>query len=304
MGNKVEKKSEKKDDTILKKALKRTPEEVLKEKEYIDVGERHWWHWWTENWRWMKFGVMGLAIVWLLGVNLGWWREDAGVSQIRVSAMTPGVEVPDLPMRVLDGSKKLVALTFDDGPNESTTQRLLDILKEKHVYATFFVLGIQAERYPDIVKREIREGHEVGSHTMRHKVLSTLPANAIKDDTNDMKRVMTGILGYNTKITRPPYGAINDTVRGSLGAPLIIWSVDTEDWKSKDAGAVRAEAERATFDGAIVLMHDIYPSTVDAVGGIIDSLRSQDYEFVTVSEMAKARKVKMQNGEVYGAFKR
>lgn len=269
--------------------------------EYIDTGEEHWWR---ENWRWMKFGVMGLVIAWLLGVNLGWWREDAGVNPRKISAVAvnPGVEVPDLPQRFLDGSKKLVALTFDDGPNESTTSRLLDILKEKNAYVTFFVLGIQAEKYPDLVKREVREGHEVGSHTMRHKILSTLPANAIKDDKNEMSKVITGILGYNTKIIRPPYGAINNTVRDSLGVPLIIWTVDTEDWKSKNADAIKAEAERATFDGAIVLMHDIYPSTVDAVGGIIDSLRKQNYEFVTVSEMAKARKVKMKNGEVYGAF--
>lgn len=298
MGNKV------------KQSTKKTPKEALEKTsmkaDYIDVGERHWWYWWTENWRWMKFGVMGLIIIWLLGVNLGWWREDAGVNPRKISAVLidPRVEVPNLPQRFLDGSKKLVALTFDDGPNEGTTTRLLDILKEKNVYATFFVLGIQAEKYPDIVKREVREGHEVGSHTMRHKVLTTLSAEAIKSDTNDANRTIKSILGYNAKIIRPPYGIINDTVRGALGAPLITWTVDTEDWKSKNADAVKAEVEKAVFDGSIVLMHDIYPSTVDAVGGIIDNLKKQDYEFVTVSEMAKARKVKLKSGEVYGGFAR
>lgn len=199
--------------------------------------------------------------------------------------------------------KKLVALTFDDGPSAATTGRLLDILKAKGVRATFFVVGSMAQRSPDLVRREAAEGHEVGSHSTYHQDLSKLGAADLQAEVAEMDRIFTEILGRKAGIMRPPYGAVSDVMRGYLGKPMIYWAVDPLDWKYRDAATVRGNVVGATFDGAVVLLHDIHSSTVDAVAGIIDDLRAQGYEFLTVSELAAARGVSLSNGVVYYHFK-
>lgn len=257
--------------------------------------------WWRDNWRWMRIGVVGLIFVGLLGCIFGWWQVNTDLGWAMPTApMQQHVEVKDLM------SKKLVALTFDDGPSGVTTPGLLNILKEKNVRVTFFTLGTMVQNNPDLIKREFAEGHEVASHTMRHKQLNKLSDEAVRTEVNEAKQAITAVLGEGNgaNLMRPPYGAINNTVRKNAGAPLIIWTVDTLDWKSKDAKAVVAETESNVFDGAIILMHDIYQSTIEAVGTVIDDLRRQGYEFVTVSEMAKLRGVTLQNGETYGSIKK
>lgn len=209
----------------------------------------------------------------------------------------PAVTVP------MTNGKKLVALTFDDGPSTATTGRLLDILKAKGVKATFFVVGTMASRAPDLLKREVAEGHEVGSHSTYHQDLSKLNATDLQADVANMDRIFTETLGRKVEIMRPPYGSVSDIMRGYLGKPMIYWSVDPMDWKYRDAATVRANVVGATFDGAVVLMHDIHASTVDAVAGIIDDLRAQGYEFLTVSELAAARGVGLTSGVVYYNFK-
>lgn len=208
----------------------------------------------------------------------------------------------NLPVRGVK-DKKLIALTFDDGPAPATTVRLLDILKEKKVKATFFVIGKMAQAAPDILKRMEQAGHVVGSHTMGHVNLATLDVAAIKQDVMTIDGVFRENLGHAAKLTRPPYGEINDNVKTGVGQPLVIWSIDPEDWRTKDAVAIRKHVVERAFDGAIVLMHDIYNSTVDAVSGMIDDLRKAGYELVTVPEMAQARGVTMVKGEVYGSFR-
>lgn len=199
--------------------------------------------------------------------------------------------------------KKLIALTFDDGPAPATTLRLLDILKEKKAKATFFVVGKMAQAAPEILQRIEQAGHVVGSHTMGHVNLTTLDVTAIKQDVATIDGVFRRNLGHAAKLTRPPYGEINDNVKAGVGQPLVIWSIDPEDWRTKDAVAIRKHVVERAFDGGIVLMHDIYDSTVDAVGGMIDDLRKAGYELVTVPEMAQARGVTMVKGEVYGSFR-
>ena len=199
--------------------------------------------------------------------------------------------------------KKLVALTFDDGPSADTTPRLLDILFEKDVPATFFMLGSRARNNPDIVKRAEREYHIVASHTMYHQNLIRISVTAAEADVNESKEVFKGILGYNSKLTRPPYGNINDTVRKVIGTPLILWSVDSADWHNQDPNTILAIIKSQLHDGAIILMHDIYSTSVDAVPIIIDELRKDGYEFVTVPELAKARKINLASGTAYYNFR-
>ncbi len=199
--------------------------------------------------------------------------------------------------------RKLVALTFDDGPSAATTGRLLDILNNKGVKVTFFVLGTMAQRAPDVVRRAEAEGHEVASHTMWHNNLSTEGVADLQGEAATMNQVFTEILGRTPKFTRPPYGNFTSEALAAFGQPFVIWSVDPEDWRYRNAATVRSNVVGATRDGDIVLMHDIYASTVDAVEGIIDDLRAQGYEFLTVSELAAARGVGLASGYAYYYFR-
>lgn len=216
---------------------------------------------------------------------------------------TPKTEAPQPVTVPQNTGRKVVALTFDDGPSASTTGRLLDILAAKQVKVTFFVLGNMAQKSPEIVKRQVAEGHEVESHTLSHQNLVKLSGTAIQGEIGGADDILRGITGSPAKLVRPPYGSINDTVRANVGKPMILWTVDPEDWKYRNAATVRANVVSKTFDGAIVLMHDIHGTTVDAVGAIIDDLRTAGYEFLTVSEMAAERGVVMQNGVAYGSFR-
>lgn len=214
----------------------------------------------------------------------------------------PATETPPVKREDL-GAKKLVALTFDDGPSAVTTPRLLDILAEKQVKVTFFVVGNMAQKAPEILQREKVEGHEVGSHTMTHANLKKATVAGIQWEKQAMDELFQNVLGVKVQLMRPPYGVINDTVRAQIGQPMILWTVDPEDWKYKNAESVRSKVLSGVFDGAIVLMHDIYPTTVDAVPQIIDELRAAGYEFLTVSELAAQRGVTLQSGWSYGSFR-
>ena len=181
-----------------------------------------------------------------------------------------------------------VALTFDDGPGPYT-QRLLDELEAAHATATFFLVGEQAQSYPAAVHREFSDGFEIGNHTWDHKDLTTLsPADATAEisRTADLLESMTGT---RPTLLRPPYGAHNPAVDALVGSPEILWSVDTVDWRDRDAAIVASRAVLEAKPGAIILMHDIHPTTVDAVPTILQSLHDAGYTFVTVSQLLAAR---------------
>lgn len=207
---------------------------------------------------------------------------------VDVSGVTPG--------------SKLVALTFDDGPSAATTPRLLDILAANNVKATFFVLGTMAQRSPDLVRREVAEGHEVGSHTPYHNQLTNLSFAQVRAEAVEMDRIFTNILGTVPPFTRPPYGSYNATVGQALGQPMILWSVDPRDWADRNAAVVCTRVVNATVNGSIVLVHDIHATTVDAVPCIINELKARGFEFLTVSELAAARGVSLVNGQAYFSF--
>ncbi|MBR3236461.1 polysaccharide deacetylase family protein [Candidatus Saccharibacteria bacterium] len=249
---------------------------------------------------WLKLVVVTLigiiSIIDLLNLTISSTGEY-GV-RARIAPMSKHLKVTE---RVLAG-KKLVALTFDDGPSDATTPRLLDILTEKDVPATFFMLGTKAKAFPKIVKRASKNGHEVASHTMYHQNLVRISADAAKNDINEAKTVIKEIIGRSPRLTRPPYGNINNAVRDNVGTPMILWSVDTEDWRSKNVDSIVSVAMSELHDGAIILMHDIYPTSVDAVSKLIDTIRKEGYEFASISELTKIRGVKLKNGVAYYNF--
>ena len=219
-------------------------------------------------------------------------------ASIAVAPMSRHVRATE---RILEG-KKLVALTFDDGPSSETTPRLLDILRQKDVRATFFMLGSRASTNPELVKLVEKDWHEVASHTMYHQNLIKLKEQAVQSDINEANVVFNQILGHTPSFTRPPYGNINDNVRSYVNTPMILWSVDTEDWKNKNTESIVSLTLSEVYDGGIILMHDIYPTSVDAVPVLIDTLRNDGYEFVTISELTKIRKINPIKGNAYYSF--
>ena len=248
---------------------------------------------------WLRILLVVVAIIWVV-LDLSSCtisRVGGSLDVLQVTPMFRHVRTRDL-----DG-KKLIALTFDDGPSEATTPVLLDLLHKKSATATFFMLGSRARSYPDIVKRAEREGHLVASHTMYHQNFATISTGAIKDDIVESRVVFDDILGHYPALARPPYGNINNTVRDNIQAPIILWSVDTLDWKNKDAAAIDEIAHEQAHDGAVVLMHDIYETSIQAVDRLIDEFRDEGYEFVTVSELAKLRGATLNNGVIYYNFR-
>ena len=251
---------------------------------------------------WLRFVFLGfLAVFAVLFVDWAVPKEVPDVVQAEpVITLTWSGSLER--ERDLSGSK-LVALTFDDGPDAATTARLLDILKEKQVKATFFELGNRILAAPEVSKRAVSEGHEVESHSVAHADLRTLSGTGLSTDYERMQEIFREVLGYEPRYLRPPYGAVSARVC-SLPIVLMGWTVDSLDWKSRDAVAILSEVQRASFDGAVILMHDIYDTTVDAVAPTIDWLREQGYEFVTIDEMVAVRGGELSPGILYGDFSR
>lgn len=178
-----------------------------------------------------------------------------------------------------------VALTFDDGPSTATTGRLLDTLSQLGVHATFFTIGEHVAQAPQLVAREVREGHVVGDHTWDHADLTKLSAAAVDQEIARASQAVASASGTAPVLVRPPYGAWNDTVRNAVswrGGAIILWNIDSEDWKSRNTRAVVDRVLATARPGSIVLMHDIYPTTVDAVPQIVQGLRERGLTPVTV----------------------
>ena len=186
-------------------------------------------------------------------------------------------------------SEPYVALTFDDGPHASLTPKLLDMLKARHIRATFFVVGENAAQYPDILKRAVAEGHEIGNHSWSHPNFAKMSESAVRSQVERTQEAVTRATGIAPTILRPPYGSITDRERhllhDSMGFKVILWDVDPLDWKDRNSATVARRILAETRPGSIVLAHDIHATTVAAMPNVIDSLIAKGYKFATVSEL-------------------
>ncbi|MBO5469194.1 MAG: polysaccharide deacetylase family protein [Lachnospiraceae bacterium] len=198
----------------------------------------------------------------------------------------------------IDPNKKMVALTFDDGPGKYT-KTIVDCLKKNDAKATFFVVGTSLASYPDAVKYADKAGCEIGSHTYDHKDLARLSADEVKKEVSSTDQKLKKLIGKNAALMRPPYGSIGDTVKKNVGKPMILWSIDTLDWKTRDTQKTIDAVMKDVKDGDIVLMHDIHEPTKNAALQIIPRLKKQGYQLVTVSELAKYRGYKLEKGVAY-----
>ncbi len=198
--------------------------------------------------------------------------------------------------------KKMVALTFDDGPSEYSLE-ILDCLLENNSKATFFELGNRMKNNNEITKKLYDSGMEIGSHTYSHKYLTRIDKNGVLNEINSVSILFNEITNDNIKLLRAPYGSVNSNVRELSPFPIILWNIDTKDWLYKDPSKSSPIVLDHVSDGDIVLMHDVHKPTIELVKIIVPELKARGFELVTVSELAKYKNMKLENGVVYRKIK-
>lgn len=228
---------------------------------------------------------------------------EAGKSTVEVTAeasdgsgVKASVEVRVL--EAIDPQKPMVAITYDDGPNPDTTPTVLDALEENYGVATFFMQGQYIEGNEEILQRSYAMGNELANHSWNHPQLTKLSADQIQKQLSDTDEKIKSACNVENPILRPPYGAFNDTVKSAAGKPLILWSLDTLDWKTRNTQQT-IESALSAKDGDIILMHDIHEPTVAGAEEIITGLQEKGFQLVTVTELYTYRKGDFSNGSVH-----
>ncbi|MDO5155026.1 MAG: polysaccharide deacetylase family protein [Eubacteriales bacterium] len=200
----------------------------------------------------------------------------------------------------IDPNAPMIAFTFDDGPNSEYTQRILNVLAENYSHATFFVVGYNIEKYPDMIKAISLAGCELGNHTNDHKNLTLLDSDEAENQIGKVNRAVKKLTGSKTTMIRPPEGAYNESVLSLLEEPVVLWNLDTEDWSSRNAQVIAQRILDSAQDGDIVLMHDIYDSTAEAVEIVVPMLKERGFQIMSVGEMARYKGKELELGKAYG----
>lgn len=200
-------------------------------------------------------------------------------------------------------NKKLVAITFDDGPAYAKTDQLITELDKRDARVSFFMLGELAFKQADLVKKAYDYGHTIGSHTYDHKNLNKLKAEQIAFEIDYTNEILSNIIGEKIRFIRPPYGAYNETILANTNMAFILWNVDTLDWKYRNAEKVRDYIVGNANDGDIILLHDIHATSVEGAIMAIDILKEQGFEFVSLDEMLVYRNITLENSKAYRFFK-
>ena len=186
-------------------------------------------------------------------------------------------------------SGNYIAITFDDGPHPQNTPRLLDMLRARNVKATFYVIGRSVDLYPQIVRRTVAEGHEIGNHSQTHRLLSKLGDAELRQEMSRCRDAVGRAAGVQPRTMRPPYGGLlqrqRELVHSEFDYPVILWSVDPLDWKRPGPSVVTSRILAGTSSGGIVLAHDLHAQTVDAMPATLDGLLRRGFKFVTVSQL-------------------
>lgn len=203
---------------------------------------------------------------------------------------------------VINTNKKLVAITFDDGPGPYTN-KLLDILNANKAHATFFMLGNNLEKYRSVVLNVYNSGNEIGYHSYAHTNFKRQDIATIKSELDQSNAILKNITGTTFSLIRPPYGSINNEIKEAIDASFILWSVDTEDWRHKDSEYLLNYVLENIYAGAIILFHDIHATSVDAMTKILPYLYAEGYQVVTVSDLAKNYNVTLEPHKAYRYFK-
>lgn len=223
------------------------------------------------------------------------------LTMLAVAAIRPaGAESSsDLKLDIPPQQEKLVALTFDDGPHPEHTAALLDGLKARGIRATFFLVGSQVELAPELVERMVRDGHQIGLHTLGHVRVDGISKAEFDRQVEEERRLLFRLVGERQLWLRPPYGIMDDHTAGWAAGPIILWSVDPEDWKDGNSKRIADHIVEHVRSGDIVLLHDIYPSSVEAALETVDRLQKEGWQFLTVEQLIGRSGKQEEAGRVY-----
>ena len=234
------------------------------------------------NWFWLGLAAAFMAAVLLL-------RPQEPPKMIQADSI----------VEVTQPQPKLVALTFDDGPRRATTSRLLEGLEQRGVQASFFLIGKQIEGNEDLIREMAAGGHQIGIHTFDHVELQKLSPTEINRQLESTRSALRDILGERDFFLRPPYGFVGDALPAQAGSPIILWSVDPEDWHDRNVQREVAHIVSHVQDGDIILMHDIFSESVDAALQVVDQLHQAGYAFVTVDDLFLSKGITLEEGRIY-----
>lgn len=226
------------------------------------------------------FGILALFALWMDGSAAPFVTAGGGGM----------IQLPETP--------GTVALTFDDGPRPDTTTRLLDELALREIPATFFLVGEFIPENQELIRRMAREGHQIGVHSYSHRLLTGLKQEEFRYEVDQTREQLTDLLGEGNYWLRPPYGIIDPSVQEWAGSPVILWSLDSLDWEDRNTRRIVKDVLSNVKDGDIILFHDIYPTTVDAVVEIATTLQQQGWCFATVEQLLADRGIEPNNGQL------
>ena len=198
--------------------------------------------------------------------------------------------------------KKLIAFTFDDGPNNKTTLYLLDRLDNYDARVTFFVVGSRVNSHKESLIKAYEQGNQIGNHSYNHPNLSKLEFSKIESEIMNTNEAVKNITGEYPNLIRPPYGSYNSDVKKIANMPIILWNIDTLDWKYKDKDKVAKTIIENAKDGSVILLHDLYQSSVEGALLAMQELYNEGYAFVTIDEMCILKGITLENS-VYRNFK-
>lgn len=207
--------------------------------------------------------------------------------------------LPKPEKREIDPQKPMVALTFDDGPHKKNTKIIMDVLEQYDGRATFFVVGYHVDSFPEVVQDAYTRGFQIGNHTMSHVHLSTLAGEKALVEEIFLNRKLNEIGVAGKAMLRPPYGDYTDYLQENLSVPMIGWNVDSKDWSSGNVDAIYNEVVGKVKDGDIILFHDIYDTTAEAIQRIVPELAAQGFQLVTVEELFEAKGKEPKAGRYY-----
>lgn len=218
-----------------------------------------------------------------------------------VSSSHPNGSKIEIAHFVIDPSKPMVAITYDDGPHQTVTPAILDTLERYNAHATFFMIGDRISHHTNIIKRMVMLGCELGNHTFGHQDLSQMS----KDEMNRQLQSSVNALAvvvesdFLPRVVRPPFGNTDKQLEETCPYPMVVWSIDTRDWSHQNVNRSVEEVMSQVQDGDIILMHDMYEATAEATEIIVQKLTEEGYQLLTVSEMFEAKGIELQPGHVY-----
>ena len=199
--------------------------------------------------------------------------------------------------------KKTVAFTFDDGPHKEYTSKLIDVLYKNKAKATFFLLGVNMNKYPDIVKELANSNNEIGTHTYNHKNFYKISKKSIQHEIESSRKLYNDLTNKEMHLLRPPYGNVNRKIKRYIDYPIILWNVDTIDWKTKNTNYVVNHVLDTIEDGDIILFHDVYSTTLEAIELLLPKLYLMGYQVVDVTTLSQIKNSPLEKGEMYFSFK-